>query len=261
MEGAIKTILKTKVDIEVHFHSSETISFNLKSDKKSATFYFHHTNEKLPRLIELFGRSKQNVNMEIHTSDYNKKLLIQSLKTLEINHMICRFANFHYFKLFKKENKSWTLDIQKYEVFPNSYVPFLCANISRYDVLVGIKVEPQTDRAIQFVLQAANNDIIIKQEIQQNVTHVDFWIENEKINIECISKVVDYDFDEYKEQETKLSKHRFGIHDFDCMRLDLLLVNGLAGWCGSWSDFLVKGLYDPRLFLLVAAFFNEKLCL
>ncbi len=49
---------------------------------------------------------------------------------------------------------------------------------------------------------------------------------------------------------------------FSILKLDEILAVGLACSCGEWSSFLQKGLYDPRLFLLIRSFlfsfFAEK---
>ncbi len=273
MEEAIKILLKSGLDTSITFNDFYTISFIFKRYKEDVTFCFHHTNEKLPRLIELFGQSKQKVDISI-SDQYgrNEKLVKLCLVKLNISN-VSYYISPHNYLRFRKDQDRWILFVP--EIIPREdarnflHLPFLCLEISGYSVLAALEIgKNRQNHSIRFALQVSGREVILKEKVHIGANRVYFWLEDEKINIEHINFDIDRDLDDYlvptvnndDDPETKLSAESINIHDFNCMKLDFVIVNGLSGQCGPWSDFLTKGLYDPRLFLHIAAFFNENFC-
>ena len=139
-------------------------------------------------------------------------------------------------------------------------MPLLYLGISGYGILVGVKFEQNwINNSIWFSLQVGNKEVTQKRDVDIEANCVQLWIDNETIQIRHVDFDIGREVDGDDEYETEISAESISIRDFDCMRLDFVIVNGLGGQ-GRWSDFLTKGLYDPRLFLHIAAFFDQNFC-
>lgn len=253
MEGAIKAFLESE---------ENNIYIKIEKRRKVLTFQnifdydeessFKLTNKKISAIIELLKESKQKINLDIKDYEFDNTYLRQILANLNISHVY--HGSIEIIKYANVDHTFWYVKISYLDLFSSIYKPYICICVSGYHIFVGFLSK---GALIRFELQVGEKNVTKDYKISGITNRIVLFIKNEKIDVKYMygSNVQD----DYTKGHKNLLDYSIGIHDFKCMRLDFVIVNGLGGR-GKWSDFLMRGLYDPRLFLLVAAFFDENFC-
>lgn len=246
MEG-VKALLKCQ-DVKISLCLTyDTVEIRFQHQVFSSTFKFTKSSE----LFDILNFIKENeVSLEYLTISGGQVMYLywclKNLTSKKVNSDYFTSGDVGVILEQQIKHERWHIILKKYNYSHSPREPMLCVNLSGYDILLGID---RGDNFIYFDFLLPNGSKERYQcKFRSGVTEIDVWLFN-KTSL----------YIQYTIGKDKLSKHRFGIHDFDCAKMDLLIVDGLSGQCGQWSDFLLKGLYDPRLFFWIAAFSDEKL--
>lgn len=287
MDSVVKQLVETIeiIDVRIYFEDDKVI-FSCVNGDETADFKFTNTSEKLANIFRSLKETQKIVTVDIREYKHNREQIKWCIKNLNVESVHCCYSFGQNLDIIKtgngKAGDGWLVDIPTrpykyiFQYFRDyyyecSYVPFLCFNISCYDIAIGITItNSMKERIIYFTLKVSNGEIYCAFDIPKQTSRIYFSLEDEKIKVEYLElkepqeecDILNFsNEDNATPQESTyqtLVTYKFSIYDFNETQLDLLIVNGLGSQCGPWSDFLMKGLYDPRLFLQIAAFLFRK---
>lgn len=145
---------------------------------------------------------------------------------------------------------SWCIHIDKHS---SVYAPMLYFCLSGYEIILTLKLydTAKLDDTIDLVLMK-NGQRCAKSSLYlvYQTNRIDFGICNDMFWIRCVS--------DNNSKSVHLDNIRaFRVYELiKSLKLDCLIVHGLASRHGFWGNFCSRGLYDPRLFLTIGAFYD-----
>ncbi len=262
MEAVVAFLEKFEgiLDIEV----SRFIDLNCCFDKSKIHVGFFSGDVEFEQLMPVFDiivKRKIPVRLIVIKCEFNIKFLRYVLRYFNLKQykMTGNYSSIKvnsvpvldYCKCLTDEtSKFWSINIDKDSGF---LAPALCFEMSGYEILVWIKLH-RSEKKIddEIIFELIKQDLVLFKKscfLPHTTNRVDIMLSNETLTI---TNLFDNRADNYMILEEPRVYRLYEI--FDPLKLDCIIVHGLALCRGHWNNFCGRGLYDPRLFLLIGEF-------
>ncbi len=224
-----------RTSLEIHIEHKDFESY----------FQINYNNEKL---FDLLKSIKGSVDLIIQDG-FLFKVIYWCLKHLDISKVHADVTPCEPLIITKSKKCCWNIKFPDLmQDYVNEYTPVICASLSGYDVLIGVNIKRHRSyHTILFNFQIGKHQETYLYVITPDVRNIHIELRDEKLHVKHISQAIE-----------EVKSYEICIYNFHCTKLDLLIVNATKG--SHWHDFCFRGLYDPRLFLWIAAFCNAYFC-